>query len=284
MTRRRRTTTADPAWSRNRLVGLLAAAITAVVLLAVGLVLAVYYTLNSAAPTPAAGRTRPAAAGATEPQSTGTAGAAAPGSVRSRKDALAAAPMITVDTAAAQPGVVSTRDPGVIVVPAPARTGPAGVPTGFPHTPQGALGQLAAIDQTAMQSASLAGVRIVIASWAAPGGPTPTSWSAVKAMADFLDAAGLSGGGSAQLSLVVTPLMGLIKGTVGTDFVLACVDFEFDATLTETGRVADADCQRMSWQRERWVIGPGPEPATPPSVWPDTDTAVAVGYRDLRHG
>ena len=30
------------------------------------------------------------------------------------------------------------------------------------------------------------------------------------------------------------------------------------------------------------MIGPGSEPATPPSVWPDTDTAITVGYRDLR--
>ena len=86
-------------------------------------------------------------------------------------------------------------------------------------------------------------------------------------MADLLDAAGLSGGGSAQLALVVTPLMGLIKGTVGADFVVPCVDFEFDATLQTTQHVADADCQRMVWQAGRWVIGPGPEPATPPSVW-----------------
>ena len=30
------------------------------------------------------------------------------------------------------------------------------------------------------------------------------------------------------------------------------------------------------------MIGAGAEPATPPSVWPDTDLAIAVGYRDLR--
>jgi len=103
-------------------------------------------------------------------------------------------------------------------------------------------------------------------------------------MAELLDAAGLSGGGSPQLSLVVTPLMGLIKGSVGSDFVIPCIDFEVDATLAQTQRVASADCQRMVWDTTRWVIGPGFEPATPPSVWPDTDTAIDVGYRDLRHG
>jgi hypothetical protein len=78
--------------------------------------------------------------------------------------------------------------------------------------------------------------------------------------------------------------MGLIKGSIGPDFVIPCVDFEFDATITQTQRVADADCQRMLWQGSRWVIGPGFEPATPPSVWPDTDSAISVGYQDLRHG
>jgi hypothetical protein len=103
-------------------------------------------------------------------------------------------------------------------------------------------------------------------------------------MASFLTAAGLSGGGSAQLALVVTPLMGLIKGTIGADFVVPCIDFQFDATLQATQHVASADCQRMVWQTDRWVIGPGAEPADPPSVWADTDTAIQVGYQDLRNG
>ena len=34
----------------------------------------------------------------------------------------------------------------------------------------------------------------------------------------------------------------------------------------------------------RWMVGAGREPAEPPSVWPDTDTAVRAGYRDLRRG
>jgi hypothetical protein len=204
--------------------------------------------------------------------------------VRSRQDVLAAKPMPSVDLAAAEPDSVSTRDPGTLVIPAATRTGPGGVPTGFGHTPAGALAQLAAIDQTAMQSGSLPGVRAVITAWAAPGGPTAQTWSGVTAMAGFLDAAGLSGAGSPQLSSVVTPLMGLIKGSVGADFVIPCIDFEFDATLTQTQRVAVADCQRMIWQGHRWVIGPGAEPADPPSVWPDTDTAIEVGYQDLRHG
>jgi hypothetical protein len=69
------------------------------------------------------------------------------------------------------------------------------------------------------------------------------------------------------------------------------VDFELDVTLTQTARGATADCQRMVWQpvpavpggvAGRWMIAAGVEPATPPSVWPDTDLAIRVGYRDIR--
>jgi hypothetical protein len=268
-------------WNRRRLIAVFAAAVTGCALVLLGLGLAVYYTLQpdwhpASAPQGDAG----GGSGETGAESRSPAG---PAGHRLTEDALANRGMPTVSVDAAQPGPVSARDPGQIVVPAATRTGPAGVPTGFPHTPQGALGQLAAIDQTAMQSGNLDGVRAVIADWAAPGGPTPTGWSAVAAMTDFLNSAGLSGGGGSQLSLVVTPLMGLIKGTVGSDFVLPCVDFQFDVTLQTTVHVAAADCQRMVWRDDRWVVGPGPEPANPPSVWADTDIAITVGYKDLRH-
>ena len=192
--------------------------------------------------------------------------------------------MPTADLKAAQPGRVSTRNPGVIVIPTSTTLGAAGVPSGFPRTPEGALAQLAAIDQAAMQTGTLDGVRTVIAAWAAPGGPTEESWTGVGLMAEFLEAAGLSGGGSEKLSLTVTPMMGLIKGTVGSDFVLPCIDFEFTASLVQTRRVGIADCQRMVWEGTRWVIGPGVEPAVAPSVWPGTDISIEVGYKNLRRG
>jgi hypothetical protein len=124
-----------------------------------------------------------------------------------------------------------------------------------------------------------------------PGGPTASSWSVIAGLTSLLASAGLSGGGSTQLAVVLTPLMGLVKGTVGADFVVPCIDFELDVTLAQTARGATADCQRMVWNPTptnptaraggRWLIGPGTEPATPPSVWPDTDVAISVGYRDL---
>lgn len=264
-------------WSPRKLLVLLAAAAGGLVLLVVGVVLAVVSHSEG-------GRGADSADGwATVVPSRAPAEDTSGRSASEMQDSLAARPMPSVPVAASRPGPVSQRDPGApILLPAPTRLGPAGVPTGFPHTPEGALAQLAAIDQAAMQSGSMDGARAVITEWAMPGGPTTTSWSGVAAMNMLLTGAGLSGGGSPELAIVFTPLMGLIKGVIGSDFVIPCVDFELDVTLQQTARGGIADCQRMVWRIDRWLMGPGAEPAVPPSVWPGTDLAISVGYRDLR--
>jgi len=178
---------------------------------------------------------------------------------------------------------LSTRDPGARLHLPPARgVDSLGVATGFPQTPLGALSELIAIDTAVLQSASLPMTRAVITAWAAPGGPSAQSWSGVKAMAAFLESAGVSGAGSPRLRVAATAAMGLIKGQVGDDFVVPCVDFSIDVTrdgATDTG--VSVDCQRMLWLDGRWVIGPGAEPAPATQVWPDTDPAIATGFRDL---
>ena len=273
----------NPHWSRRKMIALLAMAALTVAVLIAGLALAVAHALNpthDGADAGNAGGSIGSAAGPA-PAAVGT----GPRATADARDALAARPMPAVPESASHPAPVSDRDPGPpIVLPPATVTGPAGVPTGFPHTPEGAMAQLAAIDQSALQSGSLSGARDVIAAWALPGGPTTTSWSGVEAMRTLLNATGLSGGGSPQLAVVLTPLMGQLKGSVGPDFVVPCVDFELDVTLQQTARGAIADCQRMVWHLDRWMIGPGDEPALPPSVWPGTDLAISVGYRDLRHG
>jgi hypothetical protein len=270
----------EPGWSRRKLIVLTAVALLFAVLMLIGLGLALRDSLGLRRPTPKP-TTSTTAAGSVPAASIDRGGHPA----IDERDELAAAPMPTFGLSAAQPGPVSTRDPGPsLLLPRSSTVGLAGVSTGYSHTPEGALAQLAAIDQRALQSGALAGARDVIVGWALPGGPTSSSWSGVAALAQLLTGAGLAGDGSPELTVVVTPLMGLIKGSVGPDFVVPCVDFEIDATLTQTARVAVADCQRMVWHEGRWMIGPGPEPADPPSVWPDTDLALSVGYRDLRHG
>jgi hypothetical protein len=144
------------------------------------------------------------------------------------------------------------------------------------------MAQMAAIFESAMESGTLAGARSVLRDWAMPDGPTTTNWSGVASMASLLSEFQLSGAGSADLDIKVTPAMGLIKGTVGPDFVIPCVDFEFDVTLDDTIRFGTAACARMVWVGDRWMIGPGREPADPPAVWPGTDASYDVGYRDIR--
>lgn len=264
---RRRGDAGAPVWSSARLLATVAAGAVAVLALLVGLVFAVVTGLGDGA------SRRAGAAPGPIPAST----------AMSDEDALAAAPMPSADPAAAQPGPLSTREAGSLELPRAGGTGPAEVPTGFPRTPEGALAQLAAIDMAAMQTGSVDDARRVISSWAAPGGPTSESWSGVKGMAELLSSAGLPGGGSPQLAIVVRPLMGLVKGTVGPGFAVVCADFEFTVTVAQTSRIAVADCQRMAWAGERWLIGPGAEPAPAPSVWPGTDAAIAAGYRELRY-
>ena len=268
-----------PEWSRQKMLALLIGAGLTVVLFVVGVALAVVYAVKPAGHTAEQNITQTG----TSRSGRGGAGGWGQPAAADPRDALADKPMMSVDEDASHPGPVSTADPGTpITLPAATGTGPAQVPSGFPRTPEGAMAQLAAIDQTALQSGTLQGAREVISAWAMPGGPTPTTWSGVRALAQFFDAAGLSGGGTHQLAIAVTPLMGQIKGSVGADFTVPCIDFEVDVTLQQTSRGAAADCQRMQWNGTRWMVGPGAEPATPPSVWPDTDTAIAVGYRDLR--
>jgi hypothetical protein len=279
--RRRRDKAPRPApqWTREKMLALLVGAGVLGLVLLVGVGLCVYYAL------------RPAHHGAGG--GNGTTTSSTPGNGTGRgdggggqdaRDALAAKPMPHVDDAASHPSAVSLSAPGTpIVLPAASRVGLAGVPTGYPHTPEGAMAQLAAIDQVALQSGSLGTARELITQWAMPGGPTAASWSGAQALTSLLTDTQTAG--TAQLAIVFTPLMGQIKGTVGPDFIVPCIDFELDVTLTQTARGAVADCQRMVWQPDakggRWMVGPGAEPAIPPSVWPDTDLAISVGYRDL---
>lgn len=183
----------------------------------------------------------------------------------------------------AQPGPLSTETAGTIALPQPAKLGESQVATGFPRTVEGAVAQLIAIDQRAIQSASVVTAQDVIARWAMPGGPTPQTWSGVEAVTVLLSSSGLPANGTTDLQVVLDPAMGFIKGTPTDDAVPACVDFVVTVTVgrTPANRIAVADCQRMVWNDGRWVIGPGLEPAPSPSLWPGTQASYDAGYRWL---
>ena len=204
-------------------------------------------------------------------------------SAQPARDRLAARTLPEAPLEAAQPGSLSSGSTGTLEIPAPREVGEVGVATGFPRTPAGALAQLAAIDTTALGSASVRVAQDVITQWAVPGGPSAESWTGVHAVAALLESAGMSVDAQDAITIAAEAEMGFIKGTVGDDFVVPCIDFIITAT-TAAGRphqVAAADCQRMVWQDGRWVIGAGEEPAPAPSVWPGSEASFDAGYRWL---
>lgn len=251
----------DTEWNRVRLQVMLGAAVVVVLGLVAGGVWSVANMLTGTGPN----------------DDTGS------GADLSAQDRLAAEQLPEAPVEAAQPGSLSSGETGTIQIPPPMEVGEVGVATGFPQTPEGALAQLAAIDSTALSSASVRVAQDVITEWAAPGGPTAESWSGVQGLAALLESAGMSSDAQNTITISVEPKMGFIKGTVGDDFVIPCIDFIITAT-TSAGppqQVAAADCQRMVWRDDRWVIGEGEEPAPAPSLWPGSQPSFDAGYQWL---
>ena len=196
------------------------------------------------------------------------------------QDTLAAKAMTQLPASAAfpQPLAQTAAGPPIRL---PAATSTSGlVPTGFPHTPQGALAQLAAIDVRALRD--LAPVQVArVHQWATvPGADALREWTPFVAASAARAASGLTDG-SAALESTFTPVAGQIKGTVGADFVVACVLGEWQVTYRATSRAGAADCQRRVWSRGRWRIGAGDQPAYAPSAWPGSADAVRAGWRRL---
>src|SRR5690606_22788495 len=124
---------------------ILAAALGAGLVLLVGLGLFVRQVLTDEAPDTLAGQD-------TTPASVVLEEADLPQEGPARRERIADAPMLAVDDPRAyRQGQVSTTVTDPLGVPSPTTTGPVDVPTGFPRTPEGAVGQLAAIDVTVIR-------------------------------------------------------------------------------------------------------------------------------------
>ena len=80
-------------------------------------------------------------------------------------------------------------------------------------------------------------------------------------------------------SVVATPAAAQVKGTDGTDWVLACVLLDMRATITADAAMGYGYCERMQWSADRWMIGPGTPPARAPSTWPGSDLSIKAGWR-----
>ncbi|UFN45197.1 type IV secretion system protein [Nocardioides okcheonensis] len=272
-------------WSRRRLVAILAGAGLAANVLAAAFGYGVYRAVTQAtdpqAVDPAHSETMAADDAHPAPESYG-----APG--RQRRDAIAAAPMLVVPPSAAhppadtdgfsEPGPTTTGAPSIEIPAGDAVPGPALVMSGFPHTSQGAVAQLAQIDVAVLQSMNLTTAREVHDAWALPGGASPEQWWITASVRAFLDAASMPGAKDPAVWVQVEPAAAMVKGTDGPDWSTVCVLLRVSASYRSQGEVAFGHCERMQWMGERWMIAPGTPPASAPSTWPDTDLALQAGW------
>ena len=251
-----------PGWGRRRLL----AALTGAALLAAALLAGLAYVLVDAV-------TDPAPASPVLVSST-----ASPAAGPKWLDQVAAAPMLRVDQAAARAGTPAATPARGLAVPPATREGPAGVPTGYPRTPAGAVGQFAAIDTTVLTGMSLERTRQVHRGWALTGAPDVEDWVMTDNVRAFLAAAGPTAPAGAPPAVVAIPAGGQVKGTDGPNWVVACVLLRVDATIARTASIAYGHCERMQWHEDRWQIAPGTQPATAPSTWPGTELAMSAGW------
>ncbi len=260
---------ATPAqWGKAKLLAILIGAVLAGVLLLLGLVLSVREALvttgEDANGGSATGQDR------NEWAPTGV----------TRRERLAGAPMLTVEPEAATGGTPSTTPAPAFAVPSPTKTGPGNVATGLPHTPPGALAQLAAIDTTVLQAMSIPATHQIYDQWSHPDASPAGQWSMTRNVQAFLASAQQPGQSKeAGVTVTVRPVAGQVKGSDGKDWVLACVLLDVRVMITAQARVAYGHCEAMTWDADRWVIAPGDAPAPAPSTWPGTDLAHEARWR-----
>lgn len=260
-------------WSQRRLLGILAAAVAVGVLLLGGLAYAVYLAIAGIGDETSANTG--VATGETV-RSTVARGAA-------HRDEIAAEPMLTVPESAAFPqagsGTTSANAPEVNVPAGTGVNGPAFVMTGFPHTPEGAVGQLAQIDLAVLQSMSLSTAEEVYNAWALPGGVRAEDWWITASVRAFLSSTGMGEVKDPSASVSLEPAAALVKGTDGPDWATVCVLMKVSATYKSEGQIAFAHCERMQWVGGRWMVAPGAPPAPAPATWPGTQLGHEAGWR-----
>lgn len=249
-------------WTRERLLLALAAGAVVVATLVAGLGLIL---LHAVIPPPNAD-TPESPAPATVPDITGV------------RDRIAAEPMPSLDPAAATRPDPATELTPALRIPLPlVGRGPAGLPV-YGHTPEGAVAQLAAIDRQVLEAMSLPTAREVHAAWVLPGGPAFAEWDLTVNVSGFLRGARQGATKDATTVVRVAPGGGLVKGSDGPDWLVACVLLDVRAAIQGEYRMGWAHCQRMQWHDGRWQIAPGVPPAAAPSAWPGSKAALSAGW------
>lgn len=203
--------------------------------------------------------------------------------VQAQRDRLAAAPMLSVPLTAARPQALAPAGSGATMSIPAAEDQAAAVPVRFPRSPEGAVAALAAIDTAAFAGLNPAAVATVHQRATLQGAVSVTEWTPAVGVDAILRAAGAPAG-SPEVTGSWTLTHAQVKGALDDgDFVVACVLGELAASYHTVARVGAGDCQRMLWQDGRWWIGPGAQPAYPPSTWPGSPDCVRAGWLEVRH-
>lgn len=245
---------------------LLAGVLAVGLLLIGGLSLAIYYALTDHPTTTAATDGVPAADTAV---AVGV------------RDRIAAAPMLATTAADATGGTPALGALPEITIPLVAEIGPEGIPAGYPHTPEGSVGQLGEILVSVLGSMDLAHAQRVQQAWFED--PTADGvWPVLGLIQSFLEAGRMPSGLDPAASLRVIPAAGQIKGSDGDDWHVACVLVEITYTYRDQARLAYGHCERMTWDGQRWLIAQGAHPVPGPSTWPGTEQALRAGWLTWR--
>ena len=257
-------------WGRSRLLGILGAAVVVAALLLVGIVYAIYLALSGIGED----------ANASAQVATGESDRSTVAQGASHRDEIAAEPMLTVPESAAFPAESASQEAPAIKIPAGSGApGPGFVMTGFPHTPEGAIGQLAQIDTAVLQSMSLQTAHEVYNTWALPGGVSADEWWITASVRAFLSSTDMGEVKDPSASVTLEPAGALVKGTDGSDWAVVCVLMKVSATYKSEAEIAFAHCERMQWVGGRWMVAPGAPPAPAPATWPGTALALEAGWR-----
>lgn len=255
-------------WGRGRLLVILTTAAVVAALLLGGMVYAIYLAVAGIGEDEAAAEV-----------ATGSTSAPGQAQGETHRDEIAAAPMLQVPADAMYPADPTSKTAPSIDIPAGTTTGPAFVMTGFPHTPEGAIGQLAQIDMAALQAMSLHTAQEIYLHWAMPGGVGSQRWWITGSVDSFLSASDMGEEKDPGTQVTLEPAAALVKGTDGPDWVTACVLLTVSASYRQDGEVALGHCERMQWAGGRWMLAPGEAPAPAPSTWPGTELALDAGWR-----
>ena len=260
---------------RRRRAGLGLSAIAVVVLAVLALAGALvvsHYSTNQPTPAPAPPPSAP------DPDSGGW--------DLSAEHALATAPMAVLPAQSAQPQPMTTERAGEpITVPPAGQTAGRWISSGFPATPQGALGQLQTLDEAAMRGGDPGTYARGYRELALAGAPQPETTGLSSLLRSMRTSAGINPTGPIpDLTVNYQVTHGQIKGvTDGGRYVVACVLGQLSVDYQgQTITAGVGDCQALRHVGGDWRISPGPLPAPAPSAWPGSADAVHAGYRDLR--